>query len=242
MRLGKVLFLAGYTPRSQAYLQALVRVGLYPENILLFGKQEGGLSGQAKIMDSSNNEYSLFIPDFSESLLDTVRKIAPKLYKISSGSINDFSIYHYIRQIKPSLIIYSGYGGQIVGKKLLETGIPFLHMHAGWLPEYPGSTTLYYSWLKDNFCAVSAILLNEKIDRGVIVGRKKYPPPAKDIDPDCIYDSVIRADFLVLIIKAYVKAKRFTEAIPQSEDLTLYYVIHPVLKHLARLRGETKNN
>lgn len=238
MRLKKVLFLAAYTPRSQAYLQALAKAGLYPENILLFGKENAGLPGQASVTIKPSGDLDLFVPNFSQNLKDTVKRFQAGIHELADYSVNDPAVCEYIEQVHPRLVIYSGYGGQIVAKQLLSV-CPFLHMHSGWLPEYRGSTTLYYSWLKENYCAVSAILLSREIDQGVIVGRKKYPPPDKDVDPDYVYDPVIRADFLVSVIKDYVENNGFNNTLIQRQDSTPYYVIHPVLKHLARLRGES---
>ena len=36
--------------------------------------------------------------------------------------------------LAPRLVIYSGWGGQIVSAALLDSGAPFLHLHSGWLP------------------------------------------------------------------------------------------------------------
>jgi len=135
-------------------------------------------------------------------------------------------------------VIYSGYGSQIVPKSLLEIGTPFLHLHSGKLPNYRGSTTLYYSWLIEQSCAVSAILLDEGIDTGNIVGKKTFPPPPNGIDPDHIYDPSIRADLLVEVLKEFSTRGKFNNLTKQDNKGKTYYVIHPVLKHLARLQNQ----
>ena len=84
----------------------------------------------------------------------------------------------------------------MVPEEMLGLGIPFLHIHSGWLPEYRGSTTVYYSLLNDGDCGVTAILLKPEIDNGDIVARKKYPAPAYGVDIDHLYDNAIRADLL----------------------------------------------
>ena len=120
-----------------------------------------------------------------------------------------------------------------MNEKLLSLA-PFLHIHCGWLPDYRGSTTIYYSILKEKMCGVSAILLNEGIDTGKIVAKEKYPIPPKDMNIDYVYDSIIRADLLVKVLKSREK----WVPVRQSENGTTYYVIHPILKHLAYVKVE----
>lgn len=234
-----VLFLAGYTSRSKAYAQAMANAGLQPEHTLLFGEEKGNAPGQVNVVPSvAKNTTQLFIPDLSIALKKNLDTHKWHYETIDVDHVNSSLINDYLLKISPRLVIYSGYGAQLVPGTLLNRGVPFLHLHSGWLPEYRGSTTLYYSWLNENSCAVSAILLDEKIDTGPIVERKKYPPPLKGIDPDHIYDPAIRADLLVTVLKDYTHNGKFAEVLPQPEKGTVHYVIHPVLKHLARLREE----
>lgn len=224
------LFLASYTPRSQAYAQALVRANLKPEQVILYGDPMGGLPGQKKL-DKTNIKASVPIPDFSESLKDTCKKGAWNVQEVITSKLNDGIIFDSISYLKPELVVCSLYGKQLAGDKLLSLA-PFLHIHCGWLPDYRGSTTIYYSILKESLCGASAILLDKGIDTGKIIVRKKYPMPPKGMDIDYIYDSSIRADLLVKALKSYGKLP----LIRQSEKTVGYYVIHPILKHLAYLR------
>ena len=61
------------------------------------------------------------------------------------------------------------------------------------MPEYRGSTTVYYGLLNDGNCGVTAILLKPEIDNGDIVARKSTAPPSS-VDIDHLYDNAIRAD------------------------------------------------
>ncbi|MBT8363651.1 MAG: CDP-glycerol glycerophosphotransferase family protein, partial [Deltaproteobacteria bacterium] len=105
-----------------------------------------------------------------------------------------------------------------------------------WLPSYRGSTTVYYSLLNDRNCGVSAILLSKNIDEGPLVGRRTYPPPPADVDIDYVYDGVIRSNLLISVLQDYIEKGYFPDIYQQdaNEGYT-YYVIHPVLKHLAIL-------
>jgi len=227
MKLDKVLFLAAYTPRSQAYAQALSSADLHPAHAIFFGKRNVKKPGQANVN--------------SEGIEETARKNGWDGIKIEEDDVNSAAILENIKRIGPDVVIYSGYGGQIVGKDLLNTGIQFLHMHAGWLPDYRGSTTLYYSLLKESACGVSAIFMSDRIDEGAIAARKKYPAPPAGIDIDYVYDGMIRADMLVIVLKEYAKTGSFKKLTDQHGGGTEYYVMHPVLKHIAILSCEKKH-
>jgi len=236
---GAVL-VAGFTSRSRAYSQAMLNAGLKPEKIILFGPEKGGLPGQSgKLPDNSadRTEIGLFLPDHSIPLKETCGQLGCDVKHIPSENINDPDMLGELKAAAPSLVIYSGYGAQIVGREVLEVA-PFLHVHSGWLPDERGSTTMYYGWLSRNRCGVSAILMAESIDTGPIIRRKEYSPPPPAVDPDHIYDGAIRADLLIEVLREYEKNREFKSKIPQPTRGTNYYVIHPVLKHLARLRNK----
>ena len=237
MILNNVLLLAAHTARSQAYAQALAHHDLRPQWSIVYGAESGGMPGQKTFSQASVTQLGgMFVPDLSETLTDTCIQSGWNVDAIDTTDINADEIYQKIKALDPQLVIYSGYGAQIVGPKLLDLGAPFLHMHAGWLPSYRGSTTIYYSLLNDRNCGVSAILLNKNIDEGSIVGRRVFPPPPADVDIDYVYDGVIRSDLLVSVLQDYITNEKFSDIRHQdaNEGYT-YYVIHPVLKHLAIL-------
>ena len=239
--MGDVVFLAGFTNRSIAYLQSMINANMKPDRIILFGNEHGNAPGQTTTkISNSTSDSTLFYPDFTISIIDSLRKVKWKYDILNVDNISDNKIFKTLIQTKPRLVIYSGYGSQIVPKKLLDIGSPFLHLHSGMLPEYRGSTTLYYSWLIEKTCAVSAIILDENIDTGRIVAKKIYPPPPKKIDPDYVYDPVIRADLLIDVLKEFSTKRKFLNLKDQNKAGKTYYVIHPILKHLARLQNNNK--
>ena len=141
---------------------------------------------------------------------------------------------------KPSLIIYSGVGGEIVKTPVLSLKIPLLHAHAGLLPDYPGSTTGYYSLLERADCGVSLILLSSGIDTGDIVAQKVYPAPPPGLDIDNLYDASIRADLLMEGLTHWAQNGGFKNKVSQRSNARKpYFVIHPVLKHIAILSTNT---
>lgn len=228
MILKDTLFLSAYTSRSYAYAQAMFRKNIIPAHIFLFGSSQGELPGQSM--------------HFSEKLLILLQQFRCPVTAITAENVNDIFVHTAIERVKPHLVIYSGYGAQLVGKKLLRMSIPFLHIHAGWLPDYRGSTTTYYSILREKKCGVSAILLDTEIDTGSIVERRWYPVPPSGTDIDHAYDSAIRADLLVDVLSEWSRNGAFKSLVRQDmEEGTVYYVIHPVLKHLALLSLTTSS-
>jgi len=233
-------FIGGFTSRSKAYAQILAEHKLKPANTLIFGKKNGALPGQISSphVNSIKANHKLFIPDLSVPIQETIQSANWK-HKISDAeNINDDLIEEWIKQIqpKPEFIIYSGYGSQLVKPNILDIGIPFLHIHSGLLPDYRGSTTLYYSWLRNRYCGASGIFLQQEIDTGPLIMDQSYPLPPKGMDPDHTYDPVIRADLLLKIILYFnEKGKVPDPKVQSSKNECTYYVIHPLLKHIARL-------
>lgn len=138
---------------------------------------------------------------------------------------------------KPSILIYSGPGGAILRRPILQAGKHFLHVHSGYLPDFRGSTTVYYSLLKEGSCGVTAFFLDERLDTGPVIRRRRCPPPEDYTSIDTYYDPFIRSELLVEVLQEYAcKGKMPVEAQDSSKGET-YFIIHPVLKHIAMLGG-----
>ena len=112
------------------------------------------------------------------------------------------------------------------------TGTKYLHMHPGILPFERGSTTLYYSILNNRNLGVTAFYMTEKIDEGVNVLSKEYRAPSKGVNIDVWLDNIIRADCFSKALMAILQCKKNKASEGDSNE---YYVIHPVLKHIALL-------
>lgn len=229
---GVVLF-AAQTSRSQAYIQALVAGGLFPESVILLGNNTTG--ALEKVTD--RNEWEgILLPDLEEPVATTCERAAIPIVHVAENDVNAESTRQAICAIAPDIVIYSGLGGQIVSKNVLALGPKFLHMHSGWLPDYRGSTTLYYAMLEGQAPAVSAIFLDSEIDTGPVIARRHYPRPPYGTDIDRVYDAAIRADLLVRILADYKTMGELPAPDYQKPCAdTPYYVIHPILKHLCIL-------
>lgn len=231
MRLEGVVLLAAPTARSRAYIQALVAADVLPERVLLMGSEAAAASaGPARWWKG------IHLPDHGEPVATSCARAGIPVQHCAVTTVNDEAVYAALEAMAPRLVIYSGWGGQIVSERVLATGAPFLHLHSGWLPAYRGSTTLYYALLNDEPPGVTAILLDKAIDTGPVVARRAYPRPPAGIEIDLVFDPAIRADLLVRVLGDYAARGSITAL--EYQDVAageVYYVIHPVLKHLAIL-------
>jgi len=146
---------------------------------------------------------------------------------LSADNINDEKILNVLMKRPEEIFIYTG--GGIVKKRLLSIK-KFIHIHPGIVPEYRGSTCFYYSILNNFTIGMSAIYLSDQLDKGDILAKKNYPVP-KVTDMDS-YIPKIRAKMLkeVLTNKLFLGTSQDTKG-------NLYYIIHPVLKHIAILKA-----
>lgn len=203
----KFAILVSNSARSICYLKYLKKNNLKPKNIV-------------HLDDLSNNYFAKFLKKKKFYFESTHIK------KFNTKTINK-EVSSYLLKIPSKIIIYSGYPGIIIKKKKLLTAKNIVHAHPGKLPEYKGSTTIYYSLLKEKKIYCSTIVLNEKIDSGKIVMIKKYivPKNLKLIDKE--YDNEIRANNIVLFIKKLKKTN-----VKKNIYSTAYHVIHPVLRSI----------
>ena len=245
MNLSEIGMVASDTTRSRAYLQALVRNNLVPAYVLLIeSPSEKYFPGkldkfQSSIeLDPSQETDELW----SEAQFDPTLPIKEQLevfnisYEISIGKdINDPVVVEAIRKSSVSVFIYSGAGGVLLRKEVLNTGKHFLHVHGGYLPDYKGSTTNYYSLLVEKTMGASSLFLVEQIDSGPVLLRKKFPAPANRQAIDHIFDSGARAKVLVETLQNYLRDGDWKVDFSEDSEGETYYIIHPVLKHIAVL-------
>lgn len=245
MRLNDIGMIAGDTTRSRAYLQALARNELLPNYVLLLEQTSGKpLPGQLDKTQSSQENVQVVEVDecWSEAHFDSTQPIRVLLdelgisYEVfTSKDINDPIVVEIIRRRAETTFIYSGFGGALLRKDVFSTGKHFLHVHGGFLPDYKGSTTNYFSIIAENTLGASAIFLSEEIDSGPVLLRRKFPPPVNRQAIDHIYDSGARAKILVETLQNYIKCDGWEFELPENTAGETYYIIHPVLKHIAIL-------
>jgi methionyl-tRNA formyltransferase len=229
------------SPRTKAYLQKMVRVEMCPSFVILMKGEEaellpGQISSDLSLTGSGARESGdrrSFDP--GERLLSTLERAGIPYRVVTTTDVNDPRIIEAVSSRPEEIFIYSAAGGAILRKEILSTGKKFLHIHPGLVPFYRGSTTLYYSILAEDSCGASAMFLAEKIDCGPVIRRKCYPPPRDGTIIDYIYDPDIRSDLLLEVLEEYRQTDKFRTEEQSSDQGETYYIIHPVLKHIAIL-------
>ena len=198
------------TKRSISYLKKLRLNNLTPNKIIY-------------IDDKKKNKIS--------RLLDRKKFFFPlkKVKKFKSKFINK-KIENYLLKLNTKLIIYSGYPGVLIRNEKLLKMKKMLHSHPGKVPNYKGSTTIYYSLLKSNKIHCSSIFLNENLDNGQVIYVKEYPKPKQMKLINDTYDNYIRSQNLIHVLKNFSKLKIKNQ---KKNNYKPYYVIHPVLRSFA---------
>lgn len=251
MVLDDVAILAADTSRSKAYIQALVRNGLHPAHVyLLYNQSSSALPGQVTANETQVLPNEIVIQHdsawaeagfrLSESLEITLKRASIPFSRLENGDINSEPVVNAVSAICQPVLIYSGYGGVLLRKPLLATGKKFLHIHGGYLPAFKGSTTNYYSLIAEGTLGASSIFLTENIDGGPILVRKTFPAPPDRTRIDHVYDSAARADVLVETLRRYARSAVWELSEPNNVGGETYFIIHPVLKHIAILTNEAK--
>lgn len=237
----RLLLLAGNTSRSRAYAHTLGSIPGIEVHGLFYGFEERKMTNPDLDEQTKHNleKINLNIVDLSIPLPDTFEMNNWTYEHASTSDVNSESIVNRIHILQPDFVIFSGYGGQILRKEHFETGIHYLHMHPGSLPEERGSTTIYYSILNQKKCTVTAFFMTPKIDSGQIVVKKEYDIPRGKTNMDIWYDACVRADCLREAVLALLMDKTLATDWPPFEDSEEYYIIHPVLKHIALLSLES---
>tara|TARA_Y100000590_G_C15520072_1_gene939029 strand:+ start:374 stop:1012 length:639 start_codon:yes stop_codon:yes gene_type:complete len=152
-----------------------------------------------------------------------------KIFIFKGDNIDDKKVKNFLLNLKEKIFVYSGYPGKIIKSNLILKKFIFLHSHTGKLPNYKGSTTIYYSLLKEKKIFCSTFIMGTLIDQGKILFIKNYPLPKnlKKIDE---YDSKIRSINTLIVLKNLKKLMK--KKIMKKNINTPYYIMHPVLRYL----------
>ena len=237
----KILLLAGNTMRARAYAQNFSNLDKFEYNIQgLFYGFEHRKANPPNLDNTTKNFFineHLFIPNLSEDLHETFTKHKWNFKEAKSEDVNGEEVMSLIESFEIDIIVFAGYGGQILRSRHFRSNNMYLHMHPGKLPIERGSTTIFYSILNQRKCTVTAFYMTDKIDEGKNILFKEYTIPSKGVDIDQWYDNIIRADCFVNAVQI-IRNNEFLEKglVDESEE---YYVIHPVLKHVALLSLKT---
>ena len=97
-----------------------------------------------------------------------------------------------------------------------------MHRQATGKPTYPRPIT------------ATAFFMSKGIDAGNIIAKKVFKKPSMPYI-DYEYDSYIRSKVLLEIMKDYAANGKFSSVLQNPDESEMYFIIHPVLKHLAIL-------
>ncbi len=249
MRIENLGMLIASSPRAKAYVQLLIRNKLFPSHVIIMDDGSGRLGpGQladdhaiarrdsdtkaSQVADSGVVEKYF---DPHEPVVETLERAAISYSICPSTDVNSDTVIKTVLNRPERYFIYSGIGGVILRDGILNTGKRFLHVHPGRVPDFRGSTTLYYSILEEDRCGASAFFFDRNIDTGDLIMIKEYSRPDDGTLIDYIYDPYVRADLLIEAVRRYADTGSFGEKKQESHDGETYYIIHPVLKHIAIL-------
>ncbi len=240
MILDEFALLASDTVRTKAYLQMMIKEEVLPGICVVYSDDIEKMKKEAESYKESAVSCKYF--DINIPIFVSLHQ-AHVLYKIvENKDINSEEMRSMLQGLEQKYLIYSGYGGYILKSPLFLLGKKFVHVHAGILPEYRGSTTIYYSFLQDKTFGATAIFLNEGIDEGEIIAQEMFGIPDEAVDIDYIYEPYLRSKVLMKVIAQYLVKGKLEGKAQEQDDVETYFIIHPVLKHLALLEMEEMRN
>ena len=220
-KLADIGFLGIDSLRTQAYLKILSQENLIPSKFINLLQ-----SGPVRSLEGSVNDQK---EDWTISFF--CDKYTVEKHDLKTDDINDLMVQKILENSTQKYWIYSGPAGGVLKKNLFETRKEFIHIHPGLLPQYKGSTTIYYSLLNKDPVGCTALFLNEKIDCGNLIMQIDCDVPEDRRHIDEQYDPHIRSLLLAKVLKTYKETGLFQESKQTPLDWSTYYIIHPVLKH-----------
>jgi methionyl-tRNA formyltransferase len=245
----KFSILAINNNRSKAYLQNLIKNGFVPNKIIFINdkyKTNEDAIDNDHLISKTSKQKSLKISndlnisyDEREHILQTAKKNKIKYIELNTINVNSKKVIDALKKTNDKYILYSGPSGTILGTKILSCGKKFIHAHPGYLPHYKGSTTIYYSILLESKIGCSIILMEKEIDKGPILFKQEYKIQQKFVDFDYIIDPLVRAKTLINFFKTK-KIRPIRQNITTNNSM--FYIIHPLLKHISIINHNNKKN
>ena len=237
------------TIRSKAYLNELLVAKIYPSFCLVMQNSLSGIAaGQVpsgfyeklpKLSDLDRSLVGRWLDlDLDIPLPDILKRHGIRFTSVETKTINCDAVRDCLEARREKLFVFSGFGGNIISSSILSLDMKFLHIHGGYVPNFKGSTTNYYSLLAEGQLGASAIFLTKDLDSGPVLHREKFPRPDDPELIDYFIDPGLRARVLRdTLVKLDQMPSLFDTAVTVAGGET-YFIIHPVLKHLAILGYE----
>ncbi len=105
------------------------------------------------------------------------------LHTLQPERLSDEGIYEAIVGAKPDYIVVAAFG-QLLPKSILDIA-PCINLHASLLPQYRGASPVQQSLLNgDKFTGITAMLMEEGLDSGPILGYRYFKIPQTMLLPE----------------------------------------------------------
>ncbi len=214
--------------RSRAYAQFFVQSGYLPAQIICIGNEnQSPIKALQNVYVDPYSGYS-FQPE--QEVGETFRGLRDINRSLTDIDINSKYFAAAAKTLEIGRAVYSGRPGVLISARTLKLFREVVHVHGGYLPDFRGSTTFYFSILAEEHIGASSIVLNSNIDQGDVIIRQKFKP-ISGINIDYVLDPLARANVLVRTLKKLSSQKTKDIFIKQDTGKgTTYQVIHPILK------------
>lgn len=233
MILKEFALIASDSARTKAYLQAMIQANKLPAVCIIYSDDCESMKERAKEYRECSGQDKYF--DIDKPIIYSLEQTNIPYIFVENKDINSEQMKETIQGVEAKYLIYSGYGGYILKPHLFQLNKKYIHVHAGILPQYRGSTTVYYSYLQEKVIGATAIFLNEKIDEGEIIVQDTFQLPSEKVDIDYIYEPYVRSRVLLKAIDQYLEQGILPARQQRQEGEETYFIIHPLLKHIALL-------
>ena len=222
--LSGVGLLAADTGRARAYVDLLTRAGLAPVAAVIVD------TPGASAAPAAPSPTPLF--DNVTPLPAALARAGIPVTRLAVDHLDDPLVVAATAALPP-LVVVAAPPGALLGRAFFElAGKRFLHVHPGRLPEFRGSTPMYYQLLAEGRLTATALFLEARIDTGPVVAERDFEPPPDRATIDLAFDPWMRA-VLLRDILGRVAAGQDPTGRPQPEGGRTCFVIHPVLRALA---------
>jgi methionyl-tRNA formyltransferase len=208
------------THRTKAYIQLLSSAGYAPSHATII------LSPQEAMDEPVANH--LF--DLESSITTILEREQIPYSLVQANSLNE---PHAVEALVARPEEYFVFAGRGLLTTPLESGKKLIHVHPGKLPEYRGSTTIFFSLLERGAATATSFIMDRGIDRGQTLVERDFAPPWRGVDISRVYDPYIRAQVLIETFKQFDARGSFSP-IDQPPAGKEFYIIHPVARTIVK--------
>ncbi len=185
---------------------------------------------------------AMVVPAWRDSALLPCRVIAKRkgIPTLNSHSVNSERAETFIRSLEPDLII-SAYFSQIIEPKILSLPkIGSVNIHPGWLPKYKGALSYFWALRNDEpYAGVTIHWMNEKLDDGEIIERKKFKIDPKATQQQVMVETALIGGRLIQKLARKLLKGQPVKTVSIRDEETRYYSMptEEDFKHYFKKRG-----